>query len=63
MKIKIKPENSKLVTPQNDHNMVKTTVTDVEIWGFEFVSLYSKPDYVFDHISDSRFDIVGITET
>ena len=62
---KIKTENSKYNIPENV--MVKTvsatSVSDVRLRVMNISSLGNKMDCVIDHITDTRFDIVGITET
>ena len=40
-----------------------TTVADVRFVVMNVLLLGSKLDYVFDHITDTRLDIIGMTDT
>ena len=49
--------------PTQVNNVNTTTVPDVTPGVIIVLSLGNKLDYVIDHITDNRLDIVGITET
>ena len=63
---KIKTENCKPNTPENDKVKVKTvnttTLSDVRLAVMNVLSLGNKMDCVIDHITCNRLNIVGITE-
>ena len=62
---KIKTENSKSNIPENVKvkNVNTTSVSDVRLGVMNVSSFGNEMDCVIDHITDTRLDIVGITET